>query len=105
MSRKAENAGFICANCGETVVPVLKGGYRNHCTACLCSVHIDIEPGDRQSDCLGLMTPEEVRYNTQKGWQILHKCRKCGFSRYNMVMDDDNMEKFYKLMQGNINFI
>ena len=43
---------FICRNCGYPVVPAGAGSdHRNHCPNCLCSVHLDIEPGDRESDC------------------------------------------------------
>ena len=39
---------FTCRNCGHPVVPAGAGSdHRNHCPNCLCSVHLDIEPGDR----------------------------------------------------------
>jgi len=104
MSKKSENAGFTCANCSEKVLAATNGGYRNHCPFCLCSIHIDIEPGDRSNSCLGIMRPVSIRHNTQKGWQVLHKCDKCSFERYNMTCNDglqtDNFELITKLMQG-----
>lgn len=106
MSKKTENAGFICLNCKAEVLPLSKGSYRNHCPFCLYSLHVDEEPGDRKSDCLGMMIPVCVKYNTQKGWQILHKCRKCGFERYNIVNDDeiqpDNMELVIEIMRNGL---
>lgn len=46
---------FICKVCGRTVVPENAGsGHRNHCPNCLASLHLDIEPGDRESDCGGI---------------------------------------------------
>ena len=52
---------FTCRNCGYPVVPAGAGSdHRNHCPNCLCSVHLDIEPGDRESDCGGLMEPVAV---------------------------------------------
>ena len=52
---------FACRNCGYPVVPAGAGSdHRNHCPNCLCSVHLDIEPGDRASDCGGLMEPVAV---------------------------------------------
>ena len=52
---------FTCRNCGYPVVPAGAGSdHRNHCPNCLCSVHLDIEPGDRASDCGGLMEPVAV---------------------------------------------
>ena len=48
--------GFICANCGFEVKPL---GYtsRNHCPKCLCSLHVDVNPGDRACECHGIMRP------------------------------------------------
>lgn len=47
---------FTCKNCGRVVVPEGAGStHRNHCPNCLCSLHVDEEPGDRASACGGLM--------------------------------------------------
>ena len=48
--------GFICKNCGRKVE---KLGYtsRDHCPYCLCSIHIDNNPGDRANDCKGILRP------------------------------------------------
>ena len=27
-------------------------------------------------------------YNSNKGWQIVHRCQKCGFERSNMISED-----------------
>ena len=52
---------FICMVCGRTVAPENAGsGHRNHCPNCLASLHLDIEPGDRESDCGGIMEPIAV---------------------------------------------
>ena len=50
------DAGFICRNCGREVPPL---GYssRNHCPFCLCSLHVDVLPGDRAADCGGILDP------------------------------------------------
>ena len=39
---------FTCKHCGSQVE---KLGYtsRDHCNKCLYSLHVDIEPGDRQN--------------------------------------------------------
>ena len=53
---------FTCKNCGRLVVPAGAGSdHRNHCPNCLYSLHVDIEPGDRESDCGGIMDPQERR--------------------------------------------
>ena len=52
---------FVCKNCGWTVSPADAGTqHRNHCNNCLHSLHLDIEPGDREADCGGLMEPVAV---------------------------------------------
>ena len=44
---------FNCRNCGRLVVPAGAGSdHRNHCPNCLHSLHVDIEPGDRESDTI-----------------------------------------------------
>ena len=99
MGRKTENSGFVCANCGNDVAPIAKGSIRNHCPSCLSSLHVDEEIGDRQSDCGGIMHPTAIEYHSKKGWQILHKCQKCGFARKNMTADDDDIDKIAKIMR------
>ena len=76
------DSGFICASCGKEVLPL---GYtsRNHCPFCLCSLHLDINPGDRASDCGGLLEPVSALPDPKKGYIIISKCRKCGEIRRN----------------------
>ena len=101
MLKKDENTGFICENCHKEVLRLNSGGYRNHCPFCLYSKHVDINPGDRQSDCGGLMKPSGVKLSP-KGAQIRHKCQTCGFTRYNLITDDprqpDDYDLFLKIM-------
>lgn len=87
MSKKTENCAFICANCGKEVLPLTNGSYRNHCPHCLYSLHVDNTPGDRASNCKGLMKPIGVIYHSKKGYQIQHKCEKCGFERTNKIAE------------------
>ena len=55
------NEVFVCKVCGRTVVPAGAGSeHRNHCPNCLCSKHLDEEPGDRMADCGGVMEPIAV---------------------------------------------
>lgn len=72
------DSGFVCANCGFEVKP-LKRTSRNHCPRCLCSLHVDILPGDRACDCGGVMKPIFAEPDPKKGYVITHKCTKCGF--------------------------
>ena len=69
--------GFVCANCGFEVMP-LEVTSRNHCPRCLCSLHVDIFPGDRANGCGGILSPIGCEPDPKKGYVIIHKCRKCG---------------------------
>ena len=94
--RKAED--FKCTFCGAHI----KGnGYTNHCTECLSSLHVDINPGDRAAMCHGLMLADHLeRKNGQM--YIVHKCTKCGFVRRNKVSPQDNFEAVLALSGGTI---
>lgn len=82
---------FICENCGEKVK---KLGYtcRNHCPKCLHSKHVDINPGDRQEECKGILEPVGLEIDSKKGYVIVFKCKKCGKIRKNKAANDDNKE-------------
>ena len=79
---RKNDSGFTCVNCGKKVEPL---GYtsRNHCPFCLCSLHLDINPGDRASDCGGILRPVKVETDPKKGYIIISKCEKCGAVRRN----------------------
>jgi len=89
--RKIED--FVCAQCGAAV----KGnGYTNHCPVCLYSRHVDVNPGDRASDCGGLMKPASIEMKNGD-YVILHRCEKCGFERRNKRAIEDKMETFIRI--------
>lgn len=69
--------GFICINCGKEVLPL---GYtsRNHCPFCLCSLHVDILPGDRSNPCRGILRPIRALPDPKKGFILVMRCDKCG---------------------------
>lgn len=93
-SRREEN--FTCEVCGKQV----KGnGYTNHCPDCLCSKHVDINPGDRASDCGGIMRPVAVEMK-DGDYIIVHKCEKCGFIRRNKASEDDNFNKILEICKS-----
>ena len=87
MAREDENRGFICINCGANVCALTNGSYRNHCPVCLCSVHVDVRPGDRRNECHGLMRPAGLAYRRKKGWQIVHVCERCGVRCANLIAE------------------
>ena len=96
--------GFTCLACGREVLPL---GYtsRNHCPFCLCSLHVDINPGDRANTCGGLLRPIRTEPDARRGFIIIHKCEKCGEIRRNRAALDakvqpDNRSLLIKLTAG-----
>jgi len=90
--RKVED--FTCVVCGTEV----KGnGYTNHCPECLSSLHVDGEnPGDRASNCHGLMVPERLEHKNGHDY-IVHRCVKCGHVRRNKTSPNDNFDALLAL--------
>jgi len=79
---------FTCGHCGAAVTG---NGYTNHCPVCLYSRHVDIHPGDRASDCGGLMKP--IAIETKRGdYVILQECQVCGHQRRNKRAPEDRLE-------------
>ncbi len=77
MTFKRTVEDFTCAHCGA---PNTGDGYTNHCRACLHSVHVDDDPGDRAATCRGLMAPVDVE--VRHGETVLvHRCLRCGVVR------------------------
>jgi len=83
------NHGFVCERCRYSVLPLAGGGFRNHCPRCLWSKHVDRVPGDRLASCGGLMAPLSLESDAKRGWMILHRCVRCGFTRRNRAALDD----------------
>ncbi len=79
------------------------GSYRNHCPFCLVSKHVDRQPGDRASDCAGLMMPSEIVSHSKKGYQLVHVCLRCGKRQRNKIAENtiqpDDLEKLLEVMQ------
>jgi hypothetical protein len=90
-TRKIED--FVCEHCGKKI----KGnGYTNHCPFCLWSKHVDINPGDRQSLCLGAMKPVRIEKD-KKELVIVHQCQKCTCQKRNKVAREDNFDEVIKI--------
>ena len=87
---------FICDNCGA-VVPKLRYSSRDHCTNCLHSKHVDINPGDRMEECHGDLEPVSLEIDSKKGYVIIYRCKKCGAIRKNKAAKDDNMDLIIEL--------
>ena len=89
---------FTCKNCGWLVSPGGAGtDHRNHCPNCLYSLHLDIEPGDREADCGALMEPVAVWVRKNGEWAIIHRCRSCAMMSSNRIAADDNPVKLMSI--------
>ncbi|MFH0969201.1 MAG: RNHCP domain-containing protein [Patescibacteria group bacterium] len=92
-TRKIED--FVCENCG---VKVRGNGFTNHCPHCLWSKHVDIDPGDRASDCQGLMKLIRVEFGDRdREYILVHRCVKCGYEKRNKTSENDNFEEIIKI--------
>lgn len=93
MAFKRTIESFTCERCGTEVEG---DGYTNHCPKCLTSKHVDVDPGDRESECGGLMPP--VGRELKDGeWRVIQRCERCGHSRPNKMKEEDNMEALIAL--------
>lgn len=84
---------FVCGNCGFEVRGT---GFTNHCPKCLWSKHVDVNPGDRASECGGLMKPVGIEV-VKDGYVITQRCVKCGHTKKNKSAPDDDYEEILKL--------
>lgn len=92
------NEGFLCDACGVEVPPA-KGTFRNHCTQCLASKHVDIVPGDRANSCCGIMDATAVDGTDPDNLVLTHTCRVCKKSQPNRTANDDSKEALFALME------
>lgn len=86
---------FTCENC-EKKVNKLNYSARDHCPYCLYSKHVDINPGDRQNSCKGLLKPIDIE-KFKNTYKIIYKCQKCGEIHKNIMANDDDMNKIIEV--------
>ena len=84
--------GFVCAHCGSVVAPGVVQ-IRDHCPHCLYGLHLDQIPGDRASDCRGLMSPLYLESQGGLTW-IHYRCSSCSHSFRVRSHRDDELLKF-----------
>lgn len=85
---------FVCEVCGERIIG---DGYTDHCPRCLWGKHVDGEiPGDRESECGGLMEPIEIKYQRSK-IKIRYRCMRCKHEFWVREGKNDNREKLMEL--------
>ena len=84
---------FDCLHCGAQVAGT---GYTNHCPRCLWSQHVDVNPGDRQAACEGMMVPVGVE-RKRGAFVLIHRCVLCGFERKNKAAESDDPEAILEI--------
>lgn len=87
---------FTCIVCNSEVEAL---GYtaRDHCPHCLCSIHVDINPGDRDCECHGVLKPIGIEKGKKDTFKIVYKCDKCGMVKRNKAAIDDDMDKIIEI--------
>lgn len=86
---------FICINCGKKVSKLIYSS-RDHCPYCLYSLHVDINPGDRQNTCKGLLKPIDIE-KYKDTYKIIYKCNSCGELHKNIMAKDDSYDEILKI--------
>jgi len=84
--RKIED--FTCAHCSTRVIGT---GYTNHCPKCLWSRHVDVNPGDRDESCNGMMEPLRIEQEKRRE-VVVQRCQLCGVERKNSIVKEDDRE-------------
>lgn len=90
---------FVCENCHKKVNK-LNYTSRDHCPYCLFSKHVDINPGDRQNTCQGLLKPIGIE-KYKNTYKIIYKCLKCQNYHKNIMAIDDDFDIIIKLSSSN----
>ncbi len=93
-AKKVED--FKCEVCKAEVNG---SGYTDHCPNCLWSKHVDVNPGDRKSECKGLMKPVKTEHD-RNGFGIIYVCDKCHERKRVNANASDNKELLFTLLNG-----
>lgn len=90
---KRTQEDFVCEWCGAKV----KGtGYTDHCPKCLTSKHVDVNPGDRASECQGKLVPISAIYKGGE-FKITYVCKNCLEEKRVGAAAADNRDLLIKL--------
>lgn len=91
---------FRCKHCRREVpLDSISTKHRNHCPYCLYSLHVDVSPGDRKSECHGSMKPIGICLKTDGGEiMIIHDCQKCGKLNINRISAEDSEQSIMNLL-------
>lgn len=96
---KMIDEAFTCAVCKSQVNP-LSYTARDHCPNCLCSLHVDDNPGDRLCNCHGILRPIGIEKGKKDTLKIVYRCDKCHMIKKNKMANDDNYDLILKVMSN-----
>ena len=88
---------FVCEKCGTKNIG---NGFTNHCSNCLWSKHVDINPGDRAETCGGMMQPFRIDFEKGK-YFINFTCLKCHTKKRKILEHNDNFEAVLEITRKN----
>lgn len=94
---KMMDEDFKCIVCNKEV-KALEYTARDHCPHCLCSLHVDNNPGDRACECEGILKPIAILKGKKDTLKIVYKCSKCGAIKRNKAAMDDNYDLILDIM-------
>ena len=86
---------FECEHCHKKVDKLIYSS-RDHCPYCLYSKHVDINPGDRENTCKGLLKPIGIE-KYKDTYKILYECEKCHENHKNIMAKDDDLDKIIEI--------
>ena len=89
---------FICEHCNKKV-DKLEYTSRDHCPYCLYSKHVDINPGDRENTCQGLLKPIDIE-KYKDTYKIIYQCEKCHQIHKNIIANDDSFDRILDIMKN-----
>jgi hypothetical protein len=92
---KRNKEDFTCDECGFNVQG---DGFTNHCPQCLWSKHVDINPGDREEKCKGMMKPVNL-FLKDGEYSLIHECLICGIERKNRMDKKDNFDSVLNILK------
>ena len=90
-----KDESFTCEHCHKEVKK-LNYTARDHCPFCLYSKHVDINPGDRNNKCHGLLEPIDIE-KFKHTYKIIYRCTKCGELHKNILANDDSLDKIIEI--------
>ncbi len=103
---------MLCIKCNKEIKnsKLIGTMHRNHCPHCLYSIDFDLNPGDRNSKCKGVMVPIGLTFkeegkdkygNRRQGeLMIIHECKKCKKISINRIAGDDNSDSILQIFKN-----